>query len=335
MATQKVKMIIQFRLDTTENWLLHQDIVPAAGEPCYDLDAKTLKIGDGTTPYGELPVIGSGSGSGTTIVSVDDKSIVYEDGVLKLFGFDDAEVGAQLQKNADGEIEWVVPSIETIDGLQTVLSGIQDEVDEIQEILVPSDGLSIQDRIETLETQMNGSDEDSVDAKITAKINEFADQMSDDGTINTFKELLDYAANHGSELDTIVSDVADLQSRIGSEPVQDQINNAISGKVDAVEGKGLSTNDFTDELLEKLNSIEEVGQENVIEGIVVNGTILDAVEKLVEIPVATDEEPGLVKGSTEITVAEDGTLGIGQISWSKITQEEGENVVFDGGGAAG
>lgn len=59
MATQTIKMRIQFRRDTTENWLLNKDVIPAAGEPCYDLDLKTLKIGDGTTTYENLPAIGN------------------------------------------------------------------------------------------------------------------------------------------------------------------------------------------------------------------------------------------------------------------------------------
>lgn len=58
MATRTIKTVFQVRRDTTANWELYQDIVPAAGEPCYDLDLKTLRIGDGTSYYKDLPVIG-------------------------------------------------------------------------------------------------------------------------------------------------------------------------------------------------------------------------------------------------------------------------------------
>lgn len=57
--TNVIKMVIQLRRDTTENWLANKDIVPAAGEPCYDLDLKTLKIGDGKTAYENLKSIGT------------------------------------------------------------------------------------------------------------------------------------------------------------------------------------------------------------------------------------------------------------------------------------
>ena len=59
MAVIKViKTVLQFRRATTEDWVLNKDIVPAAGEPCYDLDLKTLRIGDGATTYENLPVVG-------------------------------------------------------------------------------------------------------------------------------------------------------------------------------------------------------------------------------------------------------------------------------------
>lgn len=46
-----------------------------------------------------------------------------------------------------------------------------------------------------------------------------------------------------------------------------ELQNEINGKVDAVNGKGLSTNDFTNTLLEKLNGIAAGAQKNVINGI--------------------------------------------------------------------
>lgn len=225
-----IKMRIQFRRDTTENWLLNKDVIPAAGEPCYDLNLKMLKIGDGVTTYENLPVIGN-----TNIeVSADGKSIVLDDGVFKLMGFDTAEVGAQPRKAANGNIEWVVPvdvaALQTtVTGLQTDVANLQTEVATLQEIVNPSDddAIPLLSRIETLETKMDGIDEGSVDAKIDAKINEFANQISDDGTVNTLKELIGYVANHGGELETIVADITDLQTRVGNEPVHEQIATAI------------------------------------------------------------------------------------------------------------
>lgn len=60
MAEQTLKTIMQFRRDTAANWLANKSIIPAEGEPCYDLDSKTLKIGDGVTTYENLPAIHTG-----------------------------------------------------------------------------------------------------------------------------------------------------------------------------------------------------------------------------------------------------------------------------------
>lgn len=59
MAKKIIKTIFQFRRSTTAEWELNKDIIPAAGEPCYDLDLKTLRIGDGVSHYKDLPVIGN------------------------------------------------------------------------------------------------------------------------------------------------------------------------------------------------------------------------------------------------------------------------------------
>ena len=58
MAT--LKTTIQLRRDTAENWVTNKDFIPAAGEPCYDLDAGTLKIGDGSTTYENLIAFNAG-----------------------------------------------------------------------------------------------------------------------------------------------------------------------------------------------------------------------------------------------------------------------------------
>lgn len=60
MATHTIMTIIQLRRDTSANWAINKDVVPFAGEPCYDMDAGTLKIGDGTTTYENLPAIHAG-----------------------------------------------------------------------------------------------------------------------------------------------------------------------------------------------------------------------------------------------------------------------------------
>lgn len=336
MAVNKViKTVFQFRRATTAEWELNKHIKPAPGEPCFDLDLNILKIGNGIDTYENLVPINGAKFE----IAADGKSIVLEEGTLKLFGFDTAKVGAQPRKNADGNIEWVVPSTEVIDGLkdtvdsmqtnvtnlQTNITNLQTNVTEIQQIVMPNDeGVgTLLDRVESLETKM-GTDEGTIDARIDTKINEFANQISDDGTVNTLKELIGYVATHGGEVESIVNDIIVLKGLIGDTKVSDQINDATSGKVNAVDGKSL----VSDTLIAKLEVVEEGSQANKIEAINLGDIPLEIVNKTVSIPVGAG-----LKFSNELTVAEDGTVGIGTISFSKIAQDETEIIVMDGGSA--
>lgn len=72
------------------------------------------------------------------------------------------------------------------------------------------------------------------------------------------------------------------------------------------EGKGLSTEDFTSELLGKLNDISEGAQVNVIEKVSVNGVELEVTEKGINIAVpegtlADLDEVGIEQLNTELT----------------------------------
>lgn len=114
------------------------------------------------------------------------------------------------------------------------------------------------------------------------------------------------------------------------------MQNAIDGKVEAEDGKGLSANDFTDALLIKLNGIDAGAQVNVLEEVLINGTKLEISDKKVNIPVATAAALGVVKSSAAengVTVNADGTMTVNTISASKLVQEENEVLVLDGGSA--
>lgn len=50
----RMKTTIQIRRDSTENWLLNKSVVPAAGEPCMDLDTGVVLYGDGVSTYEAL-----------------------------------------------------------------------------------------------------------------------------------------------------------------------------------------------------------------------------------------------------------------------------------------
>lgn len=102
-----------------------------------------------------------------------------------------------------------------------------------------------EDAIETL----NGTGEGSVSKAITDAFNDFAAKVSDDGVVNTYKELIDYAAKNGSEFTTLVgkvttlenemdeaqADITALETAVGTKAEQADLN-TLSGRVTTVEG---------------------------------------------------------------------------------------------------
>lgn len=467
MAINTMKMRIQFRRDTAANWVLYGDKIPAAGEPCFEIDTGVLKIGNGVTAYKDLPAISG------TYLSADGKSVVIDEGVLKLAGFDAAEIGAQPRKTAEGEIEWVVPSTDTVDGLQTAVAGLQSDVTKLQTNVTSIQGIlgsseegagTLLDRIAAVENKVGA---ESVDNKIKTAFNEFMAKVSDDGTVNTVKELIDYVADHAPEAAQMAADITDLQGLVGEGTVDSRIlaaidkseakanvvfnkvkyeishkpagtlvnyrekeirvmcpvgtqfelqnsgenadkskyyigfkayapNGAVSFKEDlgtvindpemyyfegnefagvdaygrkysivwlpvakhnddgtwtyygagssaakfvgwyysvewyGADGKVIDTDTIRINLTNEAchNAVEPFYIGSVVKGVKVNGTLLDVVEGKVDIK-ATD----IIKVSDELTIGEDGTLGIGQINVSKFVQDSDTELILDGGSA--
>lgn len=325
MATQIIKTVFQFRRGTTAEWLANKTVVPAAGEPCFDIELNTLKIGDGVKIYEQLTPING------VQLKVENGSLVLEDNTLKLMGFKDAPEGSQPRKKADGTLEWIVPSTETVDGLQKVVTSLQSDVKSLQE----SDG-TLLSKIGVLEQKMDGVGEGTVDDKIDAKINAWANEITENGTIDTVKEVIDYVSKHGSEVADMLAKIAELQTKVGEDTVQNQITTAIAGKVDKEEGKGLSSNDFTDSLLGKLEGIEDNAQVNVIEKVSIGGSILDIANKIVEIPVASLDHAGVVKSSTganKVNISNSGEMSVNKVSVNSLFVPIGDELILDGGGA--
>ena len=146
---------------------------------------------------------------------------------------------------------------------------------------------------------------------------------------------------------------------------------ALAGKVNTEAGKGLSTNDFTTPLLEKLNALPAGAQVNAIdtvsdeftisetkelsvaaiaqskitglpdalnaklESVSIAGTALTVTNKGVNIPIATDTLLGVVKSSAkinEIAVGADGVMSVNTVSTDKLEQGS-DTIVWNGGGA--
>lgn len=166
---------------------------------------------------------------------------------------------------------------------------------------------SIQSNKSAIDTLNGDSNVDgSVDKKVADAINEYAAKVSDDQTVNTFKELIDYAASHQGEYSTLSGEVQANKTAIATlngkdneagsvaktvkdavEAAQATLQGNIDKKVDKVEGKGLSTNDYTTDEKTKLEGIADGAQVNVIETVKVNGVALTPADKAVDVTVPT------------------------------------------------
>lgn len=123
-----------------------------------------------------------------------------------------------------------------VSAIDTAAGSLGERVDAAQAAIdaIEADYLKAADK-EALQTQvtanknaldvLNGTGEGSVDKQITDAINKFASDVSDDSTVNTFKELVDWAASHTSEAADIVSNVtananaiSALQTKVGTIP---------------------------------------------------------------------------------------------------------------------
>ena len=112
---------------------------------------------------------------------------------------------------------------------------------------------------------------------------------------------------------------------------------ALAGKVNVEAGKGLSTNDFTTTLLDKLNGIEAGAEVNVIESISLNSVPLEISGKAANIPIATIGALGVVLSSAAenaVTVRANGAMEVNSINVNKLVQTEGDSLILNGGNAA-
>lgn len=99
--------------------------------------------------------------------------------------------------------------------------------------------------------------------------------------------------------------------------------------------KGLSENNLTDDLKAQI----EKSQTNVIEIVKVGGVEVkvNAEDKSVNIPMATAQALGVVKGTdaeSGVAIAEDGTMSVNSVNVNKLVQTDGDTIVLDGGSSA-
>lgn len=165
------------------------------------------------------------------------------------------------------------------DELDAALKAVIDAKAESSEVS------TLSGKIDTL----NGTGAGSVSKAITDAFNDFATKVSDDGVVNSYKELIDWAAEHGGEaaqMTAAITNIENLLTGIGGEGdpatvkaaiaaaindlnignyyTKTEVDTALNGKVSKEDGKGLSQNDFTNAFKSKLDGIQDGATANTV-----------------------------------------------------------------------
>lgn len=397
--------------------------------------ATAVEVGssDGTYFYGENVCVVTESSADLYIIQPDktlkavgsavlgdDKSIEIVDGKVTLKGFGSATAGQQPRINAAGTaIEWYTPDTSTVSGLADTVAGHTQDIQNLQTdkadkattlegygITDAMTATAIAEAIKTAIAETGHASFTKVDAVPTvaeAKDNvlylvmnadtgfyDIYAKVDTDGTAAVVRlddvsvNLDDYSTTEqmNEAIATAIANKVDkvegkglstedfttaLKEKLVALPegaeanyvksVSDEFTvseegklevkeiapakvtglpDALAGKVDKVEGKGLSANDYTNEEKEKLGGVEAGANKNLIEIIKLAGAALNISEKAVDIPLA-GETAGVVTSSTEenkVAVAEDGSMEVNSLNMNKLVQSEGDTLILDGGNAS-
>lgn len=397
--------------------------------------ATAVEVGssDGTYFYGENVCVVTESSADLYIIQPDktlkavgsavlgdDKSIEIVDGKVTLKGFGSATAGQQPRINAAGTaIEWYTPDTSTVSGLADTVAGHTQDIQNLQTdkadkattlegygITDAMTATAIAEAIKTAIAETGHASFTKVDAVPTvaeAKDNvlylvmnadtgfyDIYAKVDTDGTAAVVRlddvsvNLDDYSTTEqmNEAIATAIANKVDkvegkglstedfttaLKEKLVALPegaeanyvksVSDEFTvseegklevkeiapakvtglpDALAGKVDKVEGKGLSANDYTNEEKEKLGGVEAGANKNLIEIIKLAGAALNISERAVDIPLA-GETAGVVTSSTEenkVAVAEDGSMEVNSLNMNKLVQSEGDTLILDGGNAS-
>lgn len=120
--------------------------------------------------------------------------------------------------------------------LSTVLAELSAEDETLAGLIAAAEA-----KIATL----NGTGDGSVDKKISDAIDAFANEVTDNGTIDTVKELMNYVAEHGAEFSAVLERLTTAEGKITT----------LEGKVEDLEGDNTTNKANIASNTEAINSL--------------------------------------------------------------------------------
>lgn len=206
MATKTLNARVQLKFDTKEKWEQANPIL-LKGEVAIinDVDNSMvlIKVGNGTDNFNTLPFLSAKAADVSAWAKAATKP---EYTASEIQGLSDYISGKVQDTNTTYKLEYADNKLT----LSKKDLGEADWTVANEFTLEEYDDTALAARVtatETAITTLNGTEAGSVKKTVADAINDFATKISDDGTINTFKELVDYAAQNASDLGDLINQV--------------------------------------------------------------------------------------------------------------------------------
>lgn len=246
--------------------------------------------------------------------------------------YDDAELTARVVANEE--------AIEVINGEESVEGSIAYAVKALADGAVKENADAI--AVLNSDASVEGSVAKIADDRIAAAL------AGADADFDTLKEMSDWLSTHADSAATMNSSIAENTAAIklinettipeAIEEANGYTDNAITelDLANTYEAKGAAAEVKT-YAEEQLSTLSTTVDNNAAAIAALNGTGDGSVQKMVSdaiagLPAATAVALGLVKASDEVTVAADGTMGIGAVPTDKLVQGL-QTLVLNGGSA--
>lgn len=300
---QMLNTRIVLRNDTSANWLANSTQILLKGEVGIEFmpDGKTkMKIGDGVTPWADLPYSSS--------------------------GFDPAN-GALLESITQDMIDhWDNGQANTIEKI--FANGVE----------IPISNKKIDIAIPTRASDIGAAAEEHNHDGVYLKANETIPAALLPSYVDDVIEVATFDAlpNPGESGKIYLAVDTNKAYRWSGSQYVGMFDGVVLGETAETAFRG----DLGEVAYEHATSEHAPAnaQENVIEIFKVAGTEIPAKKKIIDIPVATTQNHGVVKsssGANQVSVAVDGTMRVGVISTSSLKVPIGEVLILNGGSSDG
>lgn len=149
-----------------------------------------------------------------------------------------------------------------VHGLAALAFKAEVSLDDMAETLkaMVNRGKTAADTVDTL----TGEGDGSISKMIDAAINDFATKVSDDNVVNSFKELIDWVAEHGSEAEELAGGIAenktaitDLKNLVGTIPEDAAATTVVGYIAEAIAALSIGDYAKTSEVTAAINTALE------------------------------------------------------------------------------